>query len=278
MPYEMDWEPTAGETGEAKIDVVALSEKGTELARTTLKVTLVPPATATPLPATEVVPIATPTGIGGGNGLSTTLLIIFGLVGLLILAALIVFIVIFTRRKQKETEMDRPWHETVGGVGKAESVSSMGEERTLDAFIASPDALGMLVVLESDDPVLKGQRFEITRSTTTLGRKADNDLLFPKDSPVSRHHAIIEQRDGSLFLSEVISTDDGSPKRPAYGTFVNEQQVETPVMLRNGDEIRLGKRVRLRFESVEPHVDEDATVQIDEMGGEKTMDNFGSLS
>ncbi|MEW5942175.1 MAG: FHA domain-containing protein, partial [Chloroflexota bacterium] len=76
------------------------------------------------------------------------------------------------------------------------------------------------------------------------------DLPFPTDSPVSRHHAQVEERNGGLWISEVESVDPaGNPKRPTYGTYVNDAPIGTaPVLLKSRDEVRLGKRVRLRFE------------------------------
>jgi pSer/pThr/pTyr-binding forkhead associated (FHA) protein len=105
----------------------------------------------------------------------------------------------------------------------------------------------MLIVTASDDASMIGHRFEITKSQTTLGRSADNDINFPKDSPVSRHHAQLNERSGGIYLSEMRGADN---KAPTYGTFLNESQLgEDPVLLQTGDEIRLGKRVRLKFES-----------------------------
>jgi pSer/pThr/pTyr-binding forkhead associated (FHA) protein len=97
--------------------------------------------------------------------------------------------------------------------------------------------------------------------------------MFPKDGAVSRQHAVIEERGGSLYLSEVMAADDdGKPKRPTYGTFVNDLQIEAPVALRNGDQIRLGKRVRIRFEGIgESSSDTDQTM--DQFSdSDKTMD------
>jgi protein phosphatase len=112
--------------------------------------------------------------------------------------------------------------------------------------------LGALVILQSDDKALLNQRIEIVNLVTRLGRKADNDIIFTDESPVSRQHAVIEARHGQLFLDEVVAAEGstGQPARPVYGTFVNGKQVQGPVLLRNGDEIRLGLRLRMRFETV----------------------------
>jgi pSer/pThr/pTyr-binding forkhead associated (FHA) protein len=149
----------------------------------------------------------------------------------------------------------------------------------VDSFTPSENALGVLVILQSDDPAMLHRRIEITKSVTTLGRKADNDVIFAKDSPVSRHHAVIEERSGQLFLSEVLATDEsGHTKPPAYGTFINGKRVEDSTPLRDGDKIQLGKRVQIQFEAVKPSAGEgEQTVdQLTTRDDEQTMDFGGT--
>jgi hypothetical protein len=200
------------------------------------------------------------------------MIILAAAVGLILLVIVIVVLVIDGKRRRDEQERDRQWKETV--QGSAEPTVNMND-RTMDSFPPSENALGVLVILQSDDPAMLHQRIEITKSATSLGRKADNDIIFAKDSPVSRHHAVIEERGRQLFLSELASPDDsGQPKRPAYGTFVNGTQVQDSVLLRNGDDIQLAKRVHIRFESVYSSPgDEDRTMdQATSSSDEKTMD------
>lgn len=281
-PYEFSWQPAEGEpvpSGEVQIDVVAVGTSGQELARVTRLASFAGQESST-ASSSESGPLTLPGDENTGlfAGISATTLMIGGGVGLVILAAVVAVVVLSIRRKQKEAERDRLWAEKVQGVGQSDPTFSGGmEDRTYDSFTPSSDALGVLVVLQSDDPAMVGQRFEITRHSTSLGRKADNDLIFAKDSPVSRHHATIDERGGGLFLSEVWATDDGSAKRPAYGTFVNDLQIEDSVRLKNGDQIRLGKRLRLRFEGIGGESMDDHT--IDQFGrddDEKTMDNLGA--
>lgn len=199
---------------------------------------------------------------------------LLGIGGIVLLGAAVVFIVVILlmSRKRKERQRELEWNQKVGGIGEAATVEEMpvgGLDRTMDSFEMSPDALGRLTVTASDDPSMPGQRFEITNQRTTLGRKADNDIIFPKDSPVSRHHAMIEEKNGVLFLGEVQDVDEktGAPKRPTYGTFVNENEVSgQSILLQNGDEIRLGKRVKLKFEVGEKL----------RLGEEKMFDAFDS--
>lgn len=180
-----------------------------------------------------------------------------------------------TRRKQKQEKdaaRERLWQETVHG-GESTVPDVTISDNTLPTPDTSQCVFGVLTVAASDDPQTIGQRFEITKSVTRLGRKADNDIVFHKDSPVSRHHAVIDERHGNLLFSEVVTLEDGQPRRPVYGTFVNEKPLDRPVFLKNGDMLRLGKRVRLRVDGLklvddltavitESTVDEDQTTNL----------------
>lgn len=256
-PYEAQVDFSAYPDGALTIDALALGADGIELARVTRQVTVSPAAAVAPTSVEE----------GGGNLVSNYLLYIIG--GVILLGALVIaLIVLAIAKKRKEEQRNKEWDEKVGGVGAptVEEFSS-GSDRTMDSWEMSPDALGMLTVTASDDSTMIGQRFEITKRRTTLGRKADNDIIFPKDSPTSRHHALIEERGGGLFLSEVEETDEktGQSKRPTFGTFVNDNDVNgQEILLQNGDEIGLGKRVKLKFE---------ASARIS-AGDEKTYDGF----
>ena len=194
------------------------------------------------------------------------------LVGLLLTAVLL--FIFLKKKKTEEKKRDKLWNDTV--VSPPENKKSM-DEMTIDGFILSPNALGVLTVLQSDDPAVIGQRFEIVEDATRLGRAGDNEILFPKDSPVSRHHAIIENRNGLLILSEMVSSSgDGSVKSPTFGTYINDIKLTHPTALQNGDQIKLGKRVIMRFESSLPGMeDHDHTMdQYTDNDSDKTMDAF----
>jgi hypothetical protein len=197
--------------------------------------------------------ITTASGGEGSGGLSDNLIYIVG--GVILLGAVILFVIpLLIRKKRNDHKRELEWNQKVGGLGETATVDDLQVDldRTLDTWEMKMDVFGALTVTASDDPSLPGQRFAITRRRTTLGRKADNDIIFPKDSPVSRHHALVEEKDGGLFLSEVEETDDktGRPKRPTYGTFINDKEVGAQsLLLQTGDEIRLGKRVKLKFEA-----------------------------
>jgi hypothetical protein len=71
-----------------------------------------------------------------------------------------------------------------------------------------------------------------------LGRPAECDLAVPEPAVSRRHASVFLRADGWYLL------DHGSMN----GTFVNGSRIAEPVKLTDGDEIRLGRRVRLRFE------------------------------
>lgn len=119
-------------------------------------------------------------------------------------------------------------------------------DMTLDALPASFGLFGRLIVVNSDDASMIDTYYDINNKLVTLGRKADNDIVFSKDSAVSRNHACIEEREGRIFLYEV--KDLVTSTYPVYGTFVNDNKVGLQfVLLQDGDLIRLGKRVVLQY-------------------------------
>lgn len=71
-----------------------------------------------------------------------------------------------------------------------------------------------------------------------LGRRPECDLAIPEPA-VSRRHASLNWRMNGWHLLDHGSTN---------GTFLNGSRLDAPTKLADGDEIRLGQRVRLRFE------------------------------
>jgi pSer/pThr/pTyr-binding forkhead associated (FHA) protein len=68
------------------------------------------------------------------------------------------------------------------------------------------------------------------KGTTNIGRAGDNQVVLD-DPTVSRHHAWIKvEEEGCLVF------DIGS----ANGTFVNDEQIDEPCRLENGDVVRFG--------------------------------------
>lgn len=82
------------------------------------------------------------------------------------------------------------------------------------------------IILMQADKIIN--QYVITKTETTIGRGADSDILI--DNPgVSRHHAVIKEKDGKFFLE-----DNGS----ANGTFIKGEKITTKE-IKNGDIIQI---------------------------------------
>jgi pSer/pThr/pTyr-binding forkhead associated (FHA) protein len=99
-----------------------------------------------------------------------------------------------------------------------------------------PPQLGYPVaVLVGIGGPVRGQRFSIEKEYFRIGSNADNDLRITGDAYVSGSHAALRYEQGSLFLA-----DQGSRN----GSFLNDRRVTgTPVVVRQGDHLRLGESV-----------------------------------
>lgn len=87
-----------------------------------------------------------------------------------------------------------------------------------------------LVVLESiDNPLKKGDSLPI-KDRITLGRGSQNQIRI-QDNFTSQEHAVIFQRDGHFWLEDLHSSN---------GTYINGQQINQPIVLSKGDQIRIG--------------------------------------
>jgi hypothetical protein len=75
-----------------------------------------------------------------------------------------------------------------------------------------------------------GESFKPVGERTRIGRSPDCEI-FLDDVTVSRHHAVLVERDGGFVVE-----DQGS----LNGTFVNRKRIET-APLAEGDELQIGK-------------------------------------
>jgi VWFA-related protein len=253
-PYELELDMSEYDEGTITLSAIAYGENDSELAHGSINLIHTLPTVA-PLTTAAVEPtLIPPTAVPKSDNSIVIVGSVLGGLGFVTII-LLVFILARQRKQEKPVDKDKTNPQTfVAPVSRGEDV-----DRTMDSWEGGSNALGALTIEASDDPSMIGYRFEISSSITTLGRSASNDINFPKDNPVSRHHAEIFDKNRKLFLREVEAMDSsGVYKPPKYGTFVNDIPLgPDPVSLTNGDEIRLGKRVRLKFEAYQKMDDDE---------------------
>lgn len=91
-----------------------------------------------------------------------------------------------------------------------------------------------LVVIHAPVQNDLGRRYVLDKDTTTVGRGRDNDIVLPSDC-VSRRHARLEQRAGTLFVVDLASTN---------GTFINDDaHCVRERQLERGDRLKIGDTI-----------------------------------
>jgi len=84
-----------------------------------------------------------------------------------------------------------------------------------------------LVTVAGED---KGKKFTLSKNTTTVGKKEDNDIALT-DKTVSRQHFEIDKQSDSYLLRDLDSTN---------GTYVNGTRVKEAYLL-PGDRVKIGR-------------------------------------
>ena len=119
---------------------------------------------------------------------------------------------------------------------------------SLTGFIALGLCIGLLIAvaqvvlkeawLKVEAGFRKGRELLISKPVLSIGRAESCDLGLFGDMMIEKLHARIFQQDGRYLIADNDST---------HGTFVNDQRVLEPTLLRSGDLIRVGNAyVRFR--------------------------------
>lgn len=239
-PYTVIWDISAMDSGKVSVSAVAYSKDNRELARTSKTIyilavptptpTLIPTATSTPTvtPTIEVTP--TPNKELEGV-LFQNKILMYGLGALVLI--IIIALILLGRKKPAPAPTETQEFKPKDVDGSAAGSGYM-------AGITGQSVLATLEVLECDDKTLIGSTFNVTTLPLSLGRAADNDVVFSKlDRAVSGHHAVLEDVNGQIGIRDAHSK---------YGTFVNEEQIgEKPFILESGAKLRLGPRATLIY-------------------------------
>jgi FHA domain len=119
---------------------------------------------------------------------------------------------------------------------------------SLTGFIALGLCIGLMIAvaqvvlkeawLQVEAGFRKGRELLVSKPVLTIGRAESCDLGLFGDMMIEKLHARIYQQDGRYLIADNAS---------AHGTFVNDQRVLEPTLLRSGDLIRVGNAyVRFR--------------------------------
>ncbi len=103
---------------------------------------------------------------------------------------------------------------------------------------SDPGPEANIILIAHPQNQMLGTRFRFRPgSTVVLGRAKTVDISLPEVSSLSRRHARLTYRVETVTLEDMGSTN---------GTFVNDQRIEQPVVLRSGDRFQIGS-VHFKF-------------------------------
>ena len=129
------------------------------------------------------------------------------------------------KRRVDETMVISP----MPSFARADASTSPPRFPSAEEELPLPANLGVVLTVVSGPE--KGTTFTVTHMRTVIGRKEADFAL--NDAEVSRHHCLLEVRDGLVNLKDLDSTN---------GTFFDEERVRA-AMLQDGAEFRVGTSV-----------------------------------
>jgi FHA domain len=154
---------------------------------------------------------------------------LLGLLKLCLLALLYLFFARVLWAVWTEVRAVRPQAQPAG-VGPAESGPASAAARGLQRF---PPGVPRRLTIE-EPSVRRGTRFDLSAPELTIGRAGGCHVCLADDTFASTLHARVFERDGSIYVEDLGSTN---------GTFVNGMRLAAPVVLRPGDQLQVGATV-----------------------------------
>jgi pSer/pThr/pTyr-binding forkhead associated (FHA) protein len=88
-------------------------------------------------------------------------------------------------------------------------------------------------IILDDDPLAERQTF--SQNEIIIGREESCDIHL-SDPVISAKHARLVYRNTHWWIEDLMSTN---------GTYLNDEKIESPAILINGDELRIGKDILL---------------------------------
>jgi pSer/pThr/pTyr-binding forkhead associated (FHA) protein len=141
--------------------------------------------------------------------------------------------IVEVKRRVDETVVISP----MPSFARADSSTAPLNALAVDDNPALPPSITVALTVTSGPQL--GHSFSITKARAVIGRKGSDVAL--NDPEVSRHHCLLEIRDGFVNLKDLDSTN---------GTFFEEERVRAAV-LRDGTEFRVGSStLRLSLQSM----------------------------
>jgi pSer/pThr/pTyr-binding forkhead associated (FHA) protein len=138
---------------------------------------------------------------------------------------------------------------SIAGAERAE-ISSDRQLNPVDAAAVDALPVGSALLVVQRGPGA-GSRFLLDKDVTTAGRHADSEI-FLDDVTVSRRHATFTREGNSFTVADAGSLN---------GTYVNRDRIDT-VVLKDTDEVQIGKYRLVFFQGHEPAADRAATPQV----------------
>ncbi|MBA3075462.1 MAG: FHA domain-containing protein [Anaerolineae bacterium] len=90
-------------------------------------------------------------------------------------------------------------------------------------------------ILLYEDGAPETAKYIFTQNEIIIGREETCDV-FIADPVISARHARLVYRNAHWWIEDLLSTN---------GTYLNDERVESPVILINDDELRIGKNILL---------------------------------